>query len=59
VLERETRSIRSLVLLAMALFLAAAPTPDPEVIAEMTSNLLVPEQNADLMEHFIEYLGRG
>jgi hypothetical protein len=49
--------MKSIVLLAATLYLLTAPTPDSADIAEMTSNLIVPEQNADMLTHFIEYLG--
>ena len=41
--------MKSTILLALALFLASAPTPDSNDIAEMTSNFIVPHQTPGLL----------
>ena len=49
--------MKSIALLATALYLVVAPTPDSADIAEKIFNFIVPEQNSDMLTHFIEYLG--
>jgi hypothetical protein len=40
---KEVSEVKSILLLATALFLISAPTPDSKDIAEMTSNFIVPQ----------------
>ena len=44
----EVASVKSVVLLTIALFLISAPAPDSNDIAEMTANFIVPEQEPGL-----------
>jgi len=40
--------VKATVLLTIGLFLISAPTPDPRVVAEMTSNLILISNNPAL-----------
>ena len=51
---KEVRETKSIILLATALFLIGAPTPDSWEVAEITSNFIVPDQLPGLMTEYLE-----
>lgn len=46
--DMEVASVKSVLLLTIALFLISAPAPDSSDIAEMTANFIVPKQEPGL-----------